>query len=36
MELLEIGMASRNVFSIVSFRSESRYLLRPFATLAEP
>jgi hypothetical protein len=36
MELLEIGMVSRNVFAIVSFRRESRYLLSPFATLAEP
>jgi len=36
MELLEIGKVSRNVFSIVSFRRESRYLLSPFATLAEP
>jgi hypothetical protein len=36
MELVEIGMVSRNVFSIVSFRRESRYLLNPLATLAEP
>jgi hypothetical protein len=36
MELLEIGMVSKNVSAIVSFRRESRYLLSPFATLAEP
>jgi hypothetical protein len=36
MELEEIGMVSRNVCSIVSFKRESRYLLSPFATLAEP
>jgi hypothetical protein len=35
-ELVTIGMVSRNVSAIVSFSRESRYLLNPFATLAEP
>ena len=30
------GAISVNVFSIVSFKSESKYLLKPLATLAEP
>lgn len=35
-ELVPTGMVSRNVSAIVSLSRESRYLLNPLATLAEP